>query len=322
MRTDAEFCEMRLAGAFVFCYIAPMFKQTLSLLAAAILLLPAFGAEWMDDFNAAKKKAQAEKKLILMDFTGSDWCGWCIKLRKEVLDKPEFESYAKDKFVLMEVDCPRKKKLSDKLLQQNQQLCGQYRISGYPTLLVVNAEGDVVGGFTGYQKQEGLQASLEKAIRNNEALNAAQTLPAAQQEAAKNEVYRGMEKSIRNAGGYKEEGETAAAKQREEINAGLQACKSVEEMKQVLAQAEPSILPMNKRFFLDRQFTVMVNAAETVEDLAEARHVGDELVKSLPAPYAAHIKAQLDRDFADPAAFLDKLKAARAAEASSASEAK
>ncbi|MCQ2364505.1 MAG: protein disulfide isomerase family protein [Akkermansia sp.] len=291
-----------------------MFRQSLSLLAAALLLLPAFGAEWMDNFNAAKKKAQTEKKLILMDFTGSDWCGWCIRLRHDVLDKPEFEAYAKDKFILMEVDCPRKKQLSKKLQKQNQQLCGQYHISGFPTVLVVNADGAVVGGFNGYQKQEGVQAALDKAIRNNEAIKAAKKLPAAKQKAALNEVYLGMEKSVREAGGYKAEGESAAAKQREEINTKLQACKSAAEMKRVLTQAEPTLLPMNKRFFLDRKFTVMVNAAETVEDLAAARQVGDELIESLPAPYAAHIKAQIDRDFADPAAFLEKLKAARAAE--------
>lgn len=292
-----------------------MFRQSLSLLAASLLLLPAFGAEWMDNFNAAKKKAQTEKKLILMDFTGSDWCGWCIRLRHDVLDKPEFEAYAKDKFILMEVDCPRKKQLSKKLQKQNQQLCGQYHISGFPTVLVVNADGAVVGGFNGYQKQEGVQAALDKAIRNNEAIKAAKKLPAAKQKAALNEVYLGMEKAVREAGGYKAEGESAAAKQREEINTKLQACKSAAEMKRVLTQVEPTLLPMNKRFFLDRKFTVMVNAAETVEDLAAARQVGDELIESLPAPYAAHIKAQIDRDFADPAAFLEKLKAARAAEA-------
>lgn len=297
------------------CYNPRMFKQFFTLTVMAALLAPAFALEWMDDFAAAKSKAQAESKLVLMDFTGSDWCGWCIKLRKEVLDKPAFETYAKDKFVLMEVDCPRKKKLSDKLLQQNQQLCEQYHISGYPTLLVVNAEGDVVGGFSGYKKQEGLQESLDKAIRTDAAMRAAKQLPTEQQAAALNAIYQGMESAARKCGGYQVEGEEAATKQRLDLKTKLNACSDVAAMKKVLDEAEPSLLPANKAFFLDRKFTVMVNAAETVEDIIEARKVADELIAALPAPYAAHVKKQIDNDFADPAAFLEKLNAARAAEA-------
>lgn len=296
------------------CYSARMLKQILTLTAMAALIAPSFAMEWLDDFAVAKSKAQEKNKLILVDFTGSDWCGWCIKLRKEVLDTPEFDEYIKDKFLLMEVDCPRKKKLDPTIAQQNQQLCRQYNISGFPTVLVMNGEGEVVGGFGGYKKLDGVKATLDKAIKTDADIRAAKQLPAEQQAAALSGIYQGMDAAVRKAGGYKIEGEEAAAKQRADINTKLSACEDIAAAQKVLADAEPTILPVNKRFFLDRKFTVMVNAAETVEDLAEARKVADELITTLPAPYDARIKAQIEQDFADPAAFLEKLKAARAAE--------
>lgn len=299
-----------------------MLKQFLTLTVAAAMIAPAFAAQWMDDFAAAKSKAKTENKLVLMDFTGSDWCGWCMKLRKEVLDKPAFTAYAKKKFVLMEVDCPRKKKLSDKLMKQNQQLCNQYNISGFPTVLVVNAEGVVVGGFSGYKKQDELEATLNKAIKADADIRAAKKLPAEKQKEALEAVYQTMEPAARNAGGYKLNKEVASADQRKELSDKLNACTTTEEQLQVLAEAEPTILASNKHFFLDRKFTVMVNAAETTEDLEAAHKVGDELVASLPEPYASHIKKQVDAIFVDPAAFLEKMKAARAAEAAQAPEAK
>lgn len=295
------------------CYSARMLKQILTLTAMAALIAPSFAMEWLDDFAVAKSKAQEKDKLILVDFTGSDWCGWCIKLRKEVLDTPEFDEYIKDKFLLMEVDCPRKKKLDPTIAEQNQKLCQQYNISGFPTVLVMNGEGEVVGGFGGYKKLDGVKASLDKAIKTDAAIRAAKQLPAEQQSATLNGIYQGMDSAVRKAGGYKIEGEEAAAKQRADINAKLNACADIAAAQKVLAEAEPNILPVNKRFFLDRKFTVMVNAAETVEDLAEARKVADELITTLPAPYDARIKAQIEKDFADPAAFLEKLKAARSA---------
>ena len=69
-------------------------------------------AEWLTDVHAALNKAAAEHKYVLLDFTGSDWCGWCKKLKAEVFDQPEFIAFAKDNLVLVEVDFPRQKQLS------------------------------------------------------------------------------------------------------------------------------------------------------------------------------------------------------------------
>ena len=105
---------------------------------------------WQTDFAAAKAKAKAENKLLLVDFTGSDWCGWCIKLKQEVFDKETFKTETPKQFVCVELDFPRKKELSKELTEQNARLSDQYKVSGFPTVLVLNPEGEVIAR-TGYR---------------------------------------------------------------------------------------------------------------------------------------------------------------------------
>ena len=74
---------------------------------AAVTSSAAFAAAgWEDNYEKAMAKAKAEKKMVLLDFTGSDWCGWCIKLDKEVFSKKEFKDYAKENLVLVEGGVP------------------------------------------------------------------------------------------------------------------------------------------------------------------------------------------------------------------------
>ncbi|MEK7953406.1 thioredoxin family protein [Luteolibacter soli] len=114
--------------------------RTLSLF--ALLLLPLSAATWNSDFDAALKEAKASSKTVLIDFTGSDWCAWCIKLHKEVFDQPEFEAAAKDKFVLVELDYPKDKALlTEAVAKQNEALLKRYPIKGYPTILLCDGEG-------------------------------------------------------------------------------------------------------------------------------------------------------------------------------------
>ncbi|RYD19129.1 MAG: thioredoxin family protein [Verrucomicrobiaceae bacterium] len=107
--------------------------------------------KWETDYEVAKKRAKEENKTILVDFTGSDWCGWCIKLKKEVFDQPEFQEYAKKKLVMLELDFPRKTKLPEKLKEQNDKLSEEFKIEGFPTILLLNARGKEVAR-TGYQE--------------------------------------------------------------------------------------------------------------------------------------------------------------------------
>ena len=89
---------------------------------------PAGDAEWLDDFEAAKAKAEKDGKDLLLDFTGSDWCSWCGKLKEEVFNTEAFQKEAPKHFVLVELDFPRQKKLAEKVKQQNEKL-GQLLLS-------------------------------------------------------------------------------------------------------------------------------------------------------------------------------------------------
>ena len=100
---------------------------------------------WLTDASKAQTQAKAENKLVLLDFTGSDWCGWCIRLHKEVFSKPEFAEYAKKKLVLVEVDFPRRKELRAEQQKANNALAAKYKIEGYPTLIILDGTGRKVG---------------------------------------------------------------------------------------------------------------------------------------------------------------------------------
>ena len=100
---------------------------------------------WLTDIKKAKEEAKSNQKLILVDFTGSDWCGWCIKLDREVFSKPEFKDYADKNLVLLEVDFPRRKEQSAAQKAHNLELAERYGVQGFPTIIVLNGEGKKVG---------------------------------------------------------------------------------------------------------------------------------------------------------------------------------
>ena len=106
---------------------------------------------WLTDFEVAKKMATEKGRPILADFSGSDWCGWCIKLDNEVFSKPAFQAYAKDSLILFLADFPSRKKLPEATQKQNEALSKTYGIRGFPTVLILDAEGKVLAK-TGYQR--------------------------------------------------------------------------------------------------------------------------------------------------------------------------
>ena len=127
-----------------------------STLCAAIVALHgvafAGGEGWSSDYAAAKKQAAESKKDLLIDFTGSDWCGWCIKLNDEVFKHDAFKTGVKDSFVLVELDFPKdKSKLSEATQKQNAELGEKYAVQGYPSIVLCDAEGRPYA-TTGYQK--------------------------------------------------------------------------------------------------------------------------------------------------------------------------
>jgi thioredoxin-related protein len=132
-----------------------MKKLTAHICAALVALhctALAGGEGWTSDFAAAKKQAAESKKDLLIDFTGSDWCSWCIKLNDEVFKQDAFKTGVKDSFVLVELDFPKdKSKLSEEIQKQNAGLAEKYAVQGFPTILLCDADGRPYAA-TGYQK--------------------------------------------------------------------------------------------------------------------------------------------------------------------------
>ncbi len=101
--------------------------------------------EWLTDFDTAKAQARAQNKTLLINFTGSDWCPPCILLERQVFSQPEFREYATQHLVLLEVDFPRMKELSDEQKAANEKLAERYEIDGFPTVVVLDSNGKTLG---------------------------------------------------------------------------------------------------------------------------------------------------------------------------------
>lgn len=93
---------------------------------------------WHTDMNKAIEASKKSKKPLFLFFTGSDWCGWCIRLQKEVFKTPEFEKWAKENVVLVELDFPRKNMQTPEIQKQNMELQQTFAVQGYPTVWFVN----------------------------------------------------------------------------------------------------------------------------------------------------------------------------------------
>ncbi|MBR4075578.1 MAG: thioredoxin family protein [Lentisphaeria bacterium] len=107
--------------------------------------------DWLENYAEALAAAKQLKRPVLIDFTGSDWCGWCIRLDREVFSQKAFIKYAKRDLVLLKLDFPQRKKLSEALQKQNRELAKKFGIRGFPTIVIVDAEGKEIAR-TGYQR--------------------------------------------------------------------------------------------------------------------------------------------------------------------------
>jgi uncharacterized protein YyaL (SSP411 family) len=112
--------------------------------------LQAADLTWLTSVPDAQTRAKKESKLVLLDFTGSDWCSWCKKLDAEVFSQQQFADYAKKNLVLVEVDFPAQKKLDAALAKANDALKVKYKIAGFPTLIALKPDGAVVWNQVGY----------------------------------------------------------------------------------------------------------------------------------------------------------------------------
>lgn len=123
----------------------------LSLFVFVVSNIYAADVKWHDNFEAAKKEAVQSDKVILVNFSGSNWCYWCKKLAGEVLDQEQFKKYAKENLVLMVADFPRPNNLPSATQVQNNNLATQFGVRGFPTIILLDSKGNMIGR-TGYQE--------------------------------------------------------------------------------------------------------------------------------------------------------------------------
>lgn len=125
-----------------------------------LILLAGFMAlsftTWEPDFNEAKLQAKARHKLILLNFSGSDWCGPCIRMKQDVFGNENFSNMADKELVLVNADFPRKKKnqLTKERQEQNEALAEQYNPSGkFPYTLLLDENGKVLRSWEGFPEE-------------------------------------------------------------------------------------------------------------------------------------------------------------------------
>ena len=118
---------------------------------------------WMTDASKAFAKAKKENKLVLLDFTGKDWCAGCKLLRKNVLSSKEFTEYAKGKLILVELDFPMDKPAK----RVNEELSDKYKVEGFPTVVLTKPDGTALGQISAYEGEDAKEyiAKLDKIAR-------------------------------------------------------------------------------------------------------------------------------------------------------------
>lgn len=114
----------------------------------------ASGVEWKTDMEAARQKAKAEGKPMLLNFTGSDWCPPCIQLKRAVFSQDTFKEFAEEELVLVEVDFPRDKKQSEEVRKQNRALAKEHGVEQFPTILILSPEGGTMNRTSGYRGKD------------------------------------------------------------------------------------------------------------------------------------------------------------------------
>ena len=300
------------------------------LMAASVLVSPVMAAaRWMTDLPAACRQAEKENKLVLIDFTGSDWCSACVRLRRTVLDTPAFREYAGSRFVLMEVDLPRRKSFDQALLRRNEEIAKHYGVGGFPTLMVINPQGEVMGGFqdgnvTVAETQKLLEGACEAAAlfrkaAGQEGEERARTLfriyegfPESKSFAIPREALMqaileadaGNVTGIREMMAAKEQASLFLAQRETVLHASPQ-------MGSLLEKQLDEALPQNRTEVMMARCQHAMATADSVDEVVSTRRMFEELLPLLPAHEASELQRFLDKYFHDTAALLQMLRSSR-----------
>ena len=297
---------------------------------AAMMLFPVIAAaDWQTDLPVVCRQAEKENKLVLIDFTGSDWCSACVRLRRTVLDAPSFREFADSRFVLLEVDLPLKKSLNPELQRRNEEIANHYGVAGFPTLMVINPQGQVMGGFqsgdvTVAEARKLLEKACEAAAmfrkaEGQEGEERARTLfriyqnfPESKSFALpREELMRAILESdttnvtgIRDIVAAKEQAELFLAQREKVPHASPEQGRLLE---QQLAEA----LPENRTEVMMARCQYLLSTADSVQELERIRLKFEELLPLLSENDAAELRHFLNTYFRDTAVLLQMLRSSR-----------
>lgn len=310
-----------------------MLKQIFQTATVCIALVGTLHAsEWLTDMEAAKAEARATGKAILVDFTGSDWCGWCVRLRSMILDSPAFQDYAKDKFVFMEVDVPRNvQKIGAKQHAVNKALAKHYNVNIYPTILVLNHEGEVMGGFIGGRDtMEHVIRPLDAALRLKQETDAAHRCTDTTAKVDKlSKVYSELDPTMKpyfralrdeiasldtenSTGIHDEIRDTTQIEQLEAklADKNIPYKQGMTELKKALQHASAKNKKTIRTMCLDyaqQRQNHLVNTATSIDEVMELKAVLLEQADFAPESERAEIRSSIEAEFSNPEQILEIL---------------
>ena len=299
--------------------------KNLFLMPAVVVMSAAVhAAEWGTDYAVALAQAEREGKAVLVDFTGSDWCGYCIRLRDEVLEEPRFSAWAGEHFVLLEVDMPKNPHFDEDPRAQNQMLCKKYGVDSFPTLMVLDARGNALGALYGYEGNPDIvreiltrglmvqgflkkarQASGEEKLRFM--VEAWRLLPEELQKLNAPLRKEIMDNDAEDYSGLRAE-ETAVLRLKncvEAANAAPTDAAALDIVNAAIAEAGPMV----QRQLLEHKFRLFLFLAETEEDVLAAAEVAYAAIDAdlrLTEAEKQDRKAQFRAVFANPQSTLKR----------------
>lgn len=209
------------------------------------------GISWTTDYDQALKESKATSTPIMLFFTGSDWCGWCTKLEKEILDTPEFANTAENKLIFVKLDFPLKKNHNSNIAERNERLKKRFEIRSFPSVLLINSNQQPIG-LTGYRSGGGKKYAqhLIKIV----------------------EDFATYKKQIKRLNSHKFTGKELKRLYQKSQDLGLEHDANV-----IMRVGMESNLP---HFFLAERYRLLVNSGQMRSN--EAKAVKEQLFKSDP----------------------------------------
>lgn len=295
----------------------------------AALVTSACAAEWGADYEAALARAKAEGKAVLVNFTGSDWCGYCIRLKSEVLDDPQFADWAEKHFVLLEVDVPNNTQIDAKLLAKNKELCAKYAVEGFPTVLVLDSSGRALGGLFGFSDDAAaVRDVLERGLHVVQLLEIADELQGEAKVRALVEAWQLLPEALHDLNRELQveikavdTKDLSGLRAVEDAERRLQACRHAVDAAptdavalEIVNAALFEAVPYNLRQLLELKYKLLISSAETEADVMAAAEVAYRIIDAdlrLSAQEKESRKKQMRGVFANPQTTINRSRSMR-----------